>query len=63
MSSGRYIEGNCKLCGSYTKSIEYEHKGLCLACVHKLDYWTKEDLIKELSKVKKENQKLRWKEK
>lgn len=45
MSSGRYIEGNCKICGSYTKSIEYEHRGLCLACANKLDYHSEEFTI------------------
>jgi hypothetical protein len=48
------VGGNCRLCGNYTQSSTYEEKGLCMPCYDKLYNWTKEELVNELNKCKKE---------
>lgn len=50
MSSGDYVEGNCKECGTHTKGTSYQSHGLCLACYSKSNLNSKDDetLIEQL---------------
>ncbi len=61
MSSGGTEEGNCRICGSYTKSVEYKWRGLCLACADRIDNWSKEELVSEITKLGKENWNMKYK--
>lgn len=47
-------DGNCRICGAYSQSQSFESNGICMPCDDKLKNWSKEDLVKALSKAKKE---------
>jgi hypothetical protein len=47
-------DGNCRLCGNYTQGVDFQWRGICAACANVLDTWTKEDLVKELARIRKE---------
>lgn len=59
MSSGGCEEGNCRICGSYTKNINYKWYGVCLACHNKLERSTKEDLLYKIYVLERQVKKLR----
>jgi hypothetical protein len=54
MTSGGNEEGNCRICGSYTKGSRFKWEGLCLSCSEKLKSFTKEELLYEISQLKKQ---------
>lgn len=60
MTSGGNEEGNCRICGSYSKGFTFKWEGLCLSCSEKLkDLVTKEELLYEISQLKKQLEKLK----
>jgi len=35
MGSGGWDEGYCRICGGYTKGVDYHHSGLCMGCANR----------------------------